>query len=44
MTTQLATLRAIAGGAQPELPQDWRIVTQASADALARRLQTGEAL
>jgi histidine ammonia-lyase len=44
MTAPLATLRAIAGGAQPELPQDWRAVTQASADALARRLETGEAL
>ena len=44
MTAPLATLRAIAGGAQPELPHDWRIVTQASADALARRLETGEAL
>ncbi|WP_439547931.1 histidine ammonia-lyase [Falsiroseomonas sp.] len=44
MTAPLATLRAIAGGTQPELPQDWRAVTQASADALARRLETGEAL
>lgn len=44
MTAPLATLRAIAGGAQPELPPDWRAVTQASADALARRLETGEAL
>lgn len=40
----LPQLRALMQGAPAELAPGWRAVTQASADALARRLQTGEAL
>jgi histidine ammonia-lyase len=44
MSLDIATLRAVMGGAMPSLAPDWRAVTQASVDALAARLAGGEAL
>ncbi len=40
----LQELRAVMGGGALALDPAWRAVTQASVDALARRLSTGEAL
>lgn len=40
----LDDLRAVMSGAMPRLPEGWRATMQASVDALAGRLATGEAL
>lgn len=40
----LEDLQAVMSGAMPRLPEGWRATMQASVDALAGRLATGEAL